>query len=621
MTRGISLLWRFLAFVTVFLCLGIWCCPSFAAGGIKNDGKFTLTGYARTWVSMNLEDPPESQNNDRYGLSMVRGSVLLDAEGQTGGITLKGIARFDGEIKTSYLKHLETEIDYQMGYVVDNIIGMLDGLNQMYGVDSRAANTYRPIQGDGHDIMDQYNNAELREYWIEFKPQRRVTVRFGKQQVVWGETDFFRAMDVVHGFNYKWRSFLEPENEELRKPLILVNAMIQVPEADGSLQLILRPGWDEDDDIGNSNSFEGGRWEGQPIKGVDYTALVKFDYHHPKGDVRDITGGARWTGLLGPVEYSLAYLRTFNDDPIINTNPANCNYEEGNYSRKAPKGIVGDVIFPMIDLVGVTGNLYVPFIDAVLSTECVFTKDKPYNTGTDQYALHGQLINIFNAVGDGTIPMDDLTALLPTLPPSLVGYLMGAMPAYFANMAPGGSGFPGGFPTADQPLGLNLPGFTSIKEKDTLMLMFRVDKTSYFLEKILNTGKPPLVSVQFFDQWVLNWDRDDDITWFPAFGTHRKEHSIMLTAICMMSYKNESVNPQLALIWDPTYGGGAIIPSVQFVMGDHWRLRLEADLFLDAGTEKGYSDPLQIYNVGHETATFGTLAKSDQFLMRLTYQF
>src|SRR5690606_25407059 len=140
-----------------------------------------------------------------------------------------------------------------------------------------------------------YNNSELRELYIDFPVGDRLNFRLGKQQIVWGETDFFRAMDVVHGFDYRWRSFVEPESDELRKPLILANMRIQIPEAQGSLQAFIRPGLDRGKDIGNTYDLSGGRWANQPNKGVDFFGpsavpgmdLTHYDYHHPAGDVDD----------------------------------------------------------------------------------------------------------------------------------------------------------------------------------------------------------------------------------------------------------------------------------------------------------------------------------------------
>lgn len=471
---------------------------------------FHLGGYARAWASFNLQNPPETSKNDRYSPSMVRGSLLLDADAKTGPITWKVVGRADQEYKTPYLKDLER-------------------LNQEHSPG-----------GPGSRLMDQYNQADLREYYADFSPVERVNFRIGKQQVVWGETDFFRALDLVNGFDYRWRSFLEREGDELRKPLFLVKTKINVPEADGSLQLLFRPGIDRNRDVGNSYDLYGGRWAGQPYKGVDFLApgALNYNYRQPGANVEDKTGGVRWEGIAGPVNYSLAYLKTFSNDPVVNSAFAP--------SGATPTGALGDFIFPKIDLFGATVSGYVPAIDSVLSTELVYTRNAPYNVGT----------NFF-----------------------------------------GGA----------------LPGFGGIIKKDLVTTMVRIDK-NLNLTKLLGTSRPSFFSVQVFDKWIQNYKQSDDIVNMVGYGAAAKEHSTIATVILGLNYKNDKINPQLAAGVDLQGRGGFLIPSVEFVYGNHWRLVLEADLFFS----KNQRLPGQVEG---STRLFGSFANNDQFIARLTRQF
>ncbi|EHP41099.1 hypothetical protein OR16_21893 [Cupriavidus basilensis OR16] len=441
---------------------------------------------------------------------MVRGSLLLDADAKTGPITWKVVGRADQEYKTPYLKDLER-------------------LNQEHSPG-----------GPGSRLMDQYNRADLREYYADFSPVDRINLRIGKQQVVWGETDFFRALDLVNGFDYRWRSFLEREGDELRKPLFLIKTKINVPEADGSLQLLFRPGIDRNRDVGNSYDLYGGRWAGQPYKGVDFLApgALNYNYRQPGANVQDKTGGVRWEGIAGPVNYSLAYLKTFSNDPVVNSAFAP--------SGTAPTGALGDFIFPKIDLFGATVSGYVPAIDSVLSTELVYTRNAPYNVGT----------NFF-----------------------------------------GGA----------------LPGFGGIIKKDLVTTMVRIDK-NLNLTRLLGTSRPSFFSVQVFDKWIQNYKPSDDIVNMVGYGAAAKEHSTIATVILGLNYKNDKINPQLAAGVDLQGRGGFLIPSVEFVYGNHWRLVLEADLFFS----KNQRSPGQVEG---STRLFGSFANNDQFIARLTRQF
>jgi len=580
---------KFLKYSIFFLC--IFALSPGSAGA--NDNYFNMGGYVRTWASFNLNDSLETEDDDTLEPSMLRGSVKLDAQGQYGIFLIKVVGRFDHEYETEYARRTESEVHSTNSWL-EQLLYEATSLSNNNGIGSRY-----DLGGLSTDIMDVYNNAELREWFVEFDPVNRVTLRLGKQQIVWGETDFFRAMDIVQGFDYRWRGFMEPENEELRKPLIMANMMVQFPEVDGGLQLLFRPGWDKQDQIGNRPGTGGSRWSGTPYRGLDFLSVLKYNYRYKDGDVRTPTGGARWNGVFGPVEYSFAYLKTYNPDVVINsrTDP----------KHEIPNGIVGDFVHPFIDIYGGTATGYVPFLDSVLSTEIVFTPNKPYSTGRGSR--------------DNTNPN-----------------------FYVAQIDPDADDVPGVITVENDTViinnrGLNLidlPGFGGIKRKDTLTTMFRFDKILRFLQPVLKTGAPPFFSFQMFDEWILNFDRDkDQIICASPYGATRKEHSTMLTAILSLEYFNQSIKPTLAGGYDLSYDGGFFFPSIEFMFGDHWRLRAEVDLFFSNGSKDFSSteiDPDGIIgatginggiqkDLEYGTTMFGYFKRRDQFLLRLTYQF
>lgn len=343
-----------------------------------DDFSFNLSGYARGWVSVNLEDQPELKaigEKSKGKLSMVRGSLLLDADARTGPIKWKAIGRVDREYKTDYLDDLER-------------LRETNGTNH---------------GGHASSILDNYNRGEIREFWAEIPIGDRVTVKAGKQQLVWGESDFFHAMDLVHGYDLSWRLFFEGENEEWRKPLILVSTKIRVPEANGMLAAYVRPGVDRCQDIGNTYDIQGGRWFFQPYRGYDLTAVTDKDCDHPAGDYRDVTGGVRWSGEAFGLNYSFAWLTTFSADPV-----ANSVYKP---YKKVPDGAVFDRIHPQIDVYGMTVSGYSATLDAVLSAEMAYTKDQPYNIGTGAFLNPNVPGNV--GIGLGGVKLKDtLTTML-----------------------------------------------------------------------------------------------------------------------------------------------------------------------------------------------------------------
>jgi hypothetical protein len=474
-----------------------------------SDNAFSYGGFVRTWASMNLQNHPEVPNGGAGELQMLRASLELNASLKTGPFTWTAVGRSDREILTTYQKELQ-ELARQ------NTPG-----------------------GPGSSLLSQYNQDELREFYVDTDVGQRVHLRLGKQQIVWGETDFFHPTDLIQGFDYRWRSFVEPESDELRKPLITANGTVNVPEAGGSLQMVFRPGLDRARDIGNTYDIYGGRWAQEPFKGVDFLATAThYDYHHPAGNANTPTGGLRWSGEAGPVGYALSYLNTFNPDPVLN--PAAHPYE------KTPSGQLGDFFFPKINVVAGSVNGEIPAIDAVVTAEVAYQFHRLYNTGT-----------------------------------SLPDFTQGSGP---------------------------------VVSKNVVQSMLRIDK-QLRLESLIGTNAPSLFSVQLFDTWIQNFKSSDDIVAQVGWSAPAKRHDTILTAFLTLNYMSSRVNPGLAGGVDISTGDAFIIPSVEFAIGNHWRVRAEADLFLahDARTS-----PAQL---GQSTYALAGLNHNDQFLIRATYQF
>ncbi|AQV94165.1 LysR family transcriptional regulator [Cupriavidus necator] len=316
-----------------------------AATQAGTDNYLRLGGYVRTWASMNLQDHPET-NGGAGQLSMLRGALQLNADAKTGPLRWTLVGRADREYRTPYLRELES-------------------LNQ--------ANS---PGGPGSSILGLYNQTELREYFVDFDVGPLTHFRIGKQSVAWGETDFFHLTDLINGYDFRWRSFLERENDEVRKPLFLINGKFEVPPLDGAVQVIVRPGLDRQRDIGNTYDLSGSRWASQPNKGIDFLApgFLTNNYRHPNGNANDVTGGVRWTGLAGPVNYALSYLNTFKPDPVVNSAFAPWGAK--------PDGALGDFIHPKINVFGASISGEIPALDTVYAAEVAYQRNVPYNLGS-----------------------------------------------------------------------------------------------------------------------------------------------------------------------------------------------------------------------------------------------
>lgn len=513
------------------------------SGGFGEGWSYAVSGYARTYFGVNLEDHAETPENDQFDFNMARATLYLDTDIYTGPISWKVVSRFDRELQTDYLDSLEA----------------MTNLNSPGGTATRG------------NYLDQYNTNHLQEFFREYYADfalfdGKLNMRIGKQQLVWGEGDFFQAMDQIHGFDFRWRLFFE-NNEDWRKPLFLVNFDLDLAdELGGSLNFFVRPGLDRDDDVGSNFNIEGGRWIPHPYRGVDFTAFTQYNADHGDGAQDDPTFGFRWNSDIGSIGYSVAYLRTFNPAPIMNPtagDPSGFLTAFGvgghnSYGESAQNQILGDWIFPHINIFGVTANGYAPFIDSTLSAEVAFVPNKPFNYGA---------------------------------------------------------------------LGSSLPGWEGVREKDVLITMFRIDK-EFKLGKYIGTNRPSLSSVQLFDTWILDHKDSDEIVEFASFGAVKREHTAYLTIFSLLNFKRDTINPVFVVGTDLSNGGGFGIAGVEFVFGDDWRLKLEANLWWSDGDEKKVSGNNAAGGKANALGTsensaslFDWFADDNQLVMKITRQF
>lgn len=325
-----------------------------ATSDVQTEDAFKFGGYVRAWAGINLNDTPElgadGKPIDGKGkLSMLRGSAALHGSTKTGALRWYGSIRGDLEGNTSYQRNLQRTVQA-------NTVG---------------------APGPGSDLMKELSGLDLRELYFDTDLGERVKLRVGKQQIVWGETDFFHPSDVIHGFDYRWRQFYEPESDELRKPLFMINAKIDVPELQGTLQAFVRPGLDRKKDIGNSYDLYGGRWMPQPYHGQDFLApsAYPYNYEHAEGDYKDWTGGLRWTGWNDSFNYALSYATTFQGDPTL------IAAGMPNIGSSVTPGSAGNFIFPKISVAAASFSTELLSIDSVVNGEIAYQSGNMFNTG------------------------------------------------------------------------------------------------------------------------------------------------------------------------------------------------------------------------------------------------
>ncbi len=525
-------------------------------------GTWVTSGYVREQLSLNLGNRTGTPFDDKFEISMLRTTIRVDLDGEIGPLRVGIIGRVAREANTPWLKKIDTGLHKGVPFAALGT-GANDG------------------QAEPNFLKAQLEEEELREYFIEFDVGERFVVKIGKQQIVWGETDFFQAMDILHGRDLRWRLFFEPENEEWRKPLIMGNIIAQVPELDGSLQVVIRPGWDRERDIGNSVDFYGGRWQPNPFDSIDFfqAAVLPFNYNHHTGDNDSVTGAVRWAGTLGEwsnyTGYSVAFIRSHLAASPISTSAVGFKGEGPASAASGGLGALGQAIYPILNNYAMSINYDLSVLDIgpwTLAAEVVWTPERPFNRG-----FSGNAQGIANLQAQGGLA----------------------------------SAFAGAFGSAGHGL--------SPLEKHQLLWMLRAESTGIRLQEYIGTGRPSFLSFQLFDRWITDFNPGDELVDTAGWNAASSEHTFVFTIVLAMNYNYDLINPGIAWGTDLTHGGGFFLPWVEFIWGDYWRLRAELDLFYAPHKPSPSSvNPNELGNGGH---TFGLFEDQDQFVLRLTRQF
>lgn len=509
-----------------------------SAEGIERaDEGIRFGGYLRAYLGWNADNPQEVAGKDNRGrLAMQREEVYLEADGKHSAFQWKLAGRAAREQATGYLKDLQDLTRNRAGFGRD----------------------------PGFDIESFYTNEELREAWIQFQPHERLNVKFGKQQVVWGETDIFQALDVIHGQNLSWAPLLQ-EPDETRKPLILLNTTFFVPEANGSAQLIVRPGWDDEKDLGSTYDIYGGRSRVVGYKGYSTVFGAGYDWHHPEGKKDDVTYALRWKGTAAGLGYHLSYVRSFYTRNLI-ANSVFAPY------KKAPvdngNGGTYNLITPIVDVFGTGINGYSQAIDTVLSAELVYTKGEPFNQGS----IPGGALAAACLGGVATLP--DASAF---------------------------------------------SGFCGVKRKNTVMTMLRGEKQLNSMG--FGSSGPTSVSVQLFNTQILDFNANEELVQSAGFPDRAHKNTSIATLVVRTPWLGDKLYSTVALGREFTNKGSFAAFAADYELGTNWRLRAEYDLFKGHNTMANGGALGPEMPMGSAAGTSGVLDKNDRFYLRATYQF
>ncbi|MGR9091776.1 MAG: DUF1302 family protein [Gammaproteobacteria bacterium] len=218
---------------------------------------------------------------------------------------------------------------------------------------NRASISHRLFWGDDVDV-------ELREFYVG-GPVGDAYVRLGKQQVVWGEADGLKVLDVVNPQSF--REFILPEFDDSRIPLWSLSAELPLND-DVSLEVVWVPDETYHDipDTDSAFALTSPRFVPQAVPGVPVTV---FEADKPNDFFADSDAGARLTAFVGGWQFSLNYFYHYLDIPVLR--------------RSVGAGVVSVIPeYERSHLIG--GSFNNAFGDFVLRGEVVYLTDEYFLT-------------------------------------------------------------------------------------------------------------------------------------------------------------------------------------------------------------------------------------------------
>lgn len=175
----------------------------------------------------------------------------------------------------------------------------------------------RPIQGNRAPLsrrafIGDKTDLELREFYLDGEIGE-VFLRLGKQQVVWGEADGLKVLDVVNPQSF--REFILPRFDDSRIPLWITKTEIPIGDA-STLQLVWVPDQTYHDvpEPESTFAFTSPQLIPQPTPGVPVTVLPP---DRPSRFLADSDAGVRFATFVGGWELSLNYFYHYADSPVF----------------------------------------------------------------------------------------------------------------------------------------------------------------------------------------------------------------------------------------------------------------------------------------------------------------
>jgi Protein of unknown function (DUF1302) len=251
------------------------------------------------------------------------------------------------------------------------------------------------ISADTRNALKWENT--LREAYTDIKFRNiPLSLRIGRQQIVWGETDNFRLLDRVNALDLTWHLQQETELghgwDQLRIPYWMIKWLWQLDDMGPFSNAFLEGYWNPGDWYPNKRRFlPYSPWSlpvSDPIESVGLRGVYKStlfrqgDYSRDPADNSQV--GVRWSALAGGVQFTLAYLYgRYNQDDGANTAFVSAITDPALATDVFANQLLlpAEYLVPYTHTIGFSANYFDEWTEAVLKTEQVYVFGMPFNSG------------------------------------------------------------------------------------------------------------------------------------------------------------------------------------------------------------------------------------------------
>ena len=253
----------------------------------------------------------------------------------------------------------------------------------------------------------QFPENRLREGYVDINFRNvPLSLRLGRQQVVWGETDNFRLLDRVNALDLTWHLQQEIEVQKgwdrIRIPYLMAKALYRTGDLGPIRDSFVEAYWNPGDWVPNKRGFlPFYPWSIPltnpiPFPNGTYKSTLFRQGDYSKDPGGNSQAGIRFVGFTGGVNYSLAYLwgRWGGDDG------SNTAFLKPVFNEQAMQALMNQQLpakyyVPYTNTVGFSANFFEEnWTESVLKTEMVYIIGTPWQDGDKPSPLPGTVFGV-----------------------------------------------------------------------------------------------------------------------------------------------------------------------------------------------------------------------------------